>query len=120
MTLKTQCMELHNMGIRHSEISRIVGVSRQRVSQICGKYNPSHFCVFTPPMCVYPNWRNFMNENKITKSELIRRMGLEVNPSSMQRVGSWMRGVNYPQKQSIDLLISATGLTYELLFFRGE
>jgi hypothetical protein len=47
-------------------------------------------------------------------------MGLEVDPSSMQRVGSWMRGVNYPQKQSIDLLISATGLTYELLFSRGE
>ena len=120
MTLREQCLELHEKGIRHSEIARIVGVSRQRVSQICGKYTPGHFCKYTANECVYPNWRNFMNENRVSRMELLRRMGKEPHPEFMSRLSTWMRGDCYPQKQTIDCILKATGLTYEQLFDRGE
>lgn len=118
MTMKEQCLVLHEQGVRQSEIARIVGVTRQRVSQICGTYCPGHFRKITEKECVYPNWRNFMNENKISRAELLRRMGLDTHSQNYARLSTWMRGRNYPVKQSIDMLLSATGLTYEQLFYR--
>lgn len=119
MTLREQCIALHENGVRHSEIARIVGVSRRRVSQICGKYAPGHFHTITEKECVYPNWRKWMNDNKIGRAEMIRRMGHEPHPEYHSRLCNWMRGNCYPLKQSIDLLLEATGLTYEQLFYRG-
>jgi hypothetical protein len=119
MTLREQCIALHKNGVRHAEIARIVGVSRQRVSQICGKYTPGHFCTITEKECVYPLWRKWMNDNKVSRTEMIRRMGCEPHPEYLSRLHNWMRGNCYPLKQSIDLLLAATGLTYEQLFYRG-
>lgn len=119
MTIKEQCLKLHSEGLKHAEIARIVGTSRQNVSRICGKYMPGHFRRITEEECVYPIWRNWMNENRMTRTELLRRMGLSATPRESTTLSLWMRGEYYPQKRSIDRILMATGLTYEQLFYRG-
>ena len=118
MTTREKCLELQKRGLTQTEIAEIVGVSRQRVAQICGKYHPGHFKEIREDGCVYPIWRQWMNDNRITRTELIRRMGLPYHAQISSLVSNWMRGRNYPTKESIDKLIAATGLSYEQLFYR--
>jgi transcriptional regulator with XRE-family HTH domain len=118
MTTREKCIELSKRGLAQSEIATIVGVSRQRVAQITGKYTPGHFTKITEDACVYPLWRKWMNDNRVTRTELIRRMGIEYHPTMSSYLSNWMRGKNYPVKENIDKLIMATGLTYEQLFYR--
>lgn len=118
MTTREQCLKLQAEGIAQSEIARIVGLSRQRVNQICGKNGTGHFKPLTESECVYPKWREWMNENRCSRTELIRRMGLVYHPRYHSSLSCWMRGKNYPVKPTIDRLIRTTGLSYEQLFSR--
>lgn len=105
-------------GLTHSQIAKKYGISRQRVAQVCGKYTPTSFIAITEEQCVYPKWRAWMNDNKVSRAELIRRMGNVASEKSFERLSSYMRGVNHPTKATIDKLLAATGLTYEELFWR--
>lgn len=117
---RERATELRKKGLSCTEIAEELGVSRQRIHQICGSYGPGHFKTITEEQCTYPIWRKCMNENRITRNELIRRMGLAPHPRTSCVVGMWMRGEAFPRKSSIDKLIKATGLTYEQLFYREE
>ena len=118
MTTRDRCTMLLVQGMRHSDIAKALGVSRQRVSQICGKYTSGHFRLITPDECVYPYWRKYMNDNKITRTEMVRRMGHTPHSTTISNLSNWMRGNNFPCKATIDLILNATGLTYEQLFYR--
>lgn len=105
-------------GMTIADVARKHNVSRQAAQQVCAKYAPMLFVQITPAKCVYPIWRKWMNDNKVCKSELLRRMGNLPLPAASYRLSVWMRGEGYPQKETIDKLLAATGLTYEQLFYR--
>ena len=107
-------------GLKYREIAEKYGVSYQNVAQACGKAQPSRFRFWTKDMCVYPNLREWLNENKITYRELCRRLGWETCRVNYTYFGAWFRGKNYPRKQVIDKLLSVTGLTYEQFFDTKE
>ncbi len=108
-------------GMSYREIAEMFGVSFQRVAQVCGKYNPHRFQFITETGCIYPNWRKWMNDNKVSRYELVRRMGLITSQTEfVNRMSDYMRGVSEPKKWFIDKLLEATGMTYEVLFYKGE
>ena len=107
-------------GLTYREIAEKHGVSFQAVVNACGRHAPGRFKPFTASQVVYPNLRRWLNENKVGKFELIRRMGNIANGGAVASIGRWLRGDCYPSKLVIDKLIAATGLTYEQLFETGD
>lgn len=103
-------------GLTYQAIADKFGVTKQAVQCVCGKNCDAKFRRWDASKCVYPNVRKWLNENRITKAELIRRMGIETEASNYMRIGDYLRGKGYPLKQTIDRLLSATGLTYEQFF----
>lgn len=106
-------------GMTYAEIGAKYGVSRQRVGQICGKWNKYYFRVIKREGCVFVNLRDWMNENNISRNELVRRMGMEPTGETLTRLRSYLTGTNNPPKTYIDRLITATGMDYETLFEVG-
>ena len=110
---------LRDQGLTHREIAEQVGVSRQYVSTVCGSYDPIYF-QYINEGCVYPNLREWMNTNKISRRELLRRMGLTPRHNNSEKLSRYMRGENDPRKDYIDRMLKATGMTYEKLFYRED
>lgn len=105
-------------GMTAADIAKKYGVSRQAVHQAVGRYDPRAFVMVRREQCVYPKWREWMNEHKVSKAELLRRMGFGGCAST--NLSRYMRGKGYPNKEYIDRLIRATGLAYEQLFYRED
>ena len=105
-------------GLTYRQIAAKYGVSHQVIGQACGKTNPLRFRYWGEKACVYPNVRAWLNDNKVSKSELIRRMGLETCPNTMAAIGANLNGRTFPQKHKIDMLLAVTGLSYEEFFER--
>lgn len=106
-------------GLTYQEIADKYGVSRQAVQQVCSKYTLHFFRPFTKEQCIYINLRNWLNDNKISKAELLRRLDIETIGVNNNRVSDYLKGRMFPQKRVIDKFITATGLTYEELFVVG-
>lgn len=102
------------------EIAEMYGVSTQAVSQATAKIKKGYFKHYTEENCIYPNLRNWLNDNKVTRNEFIRRMGMTLSPSNSCRLHHYFTGRNYPTKATIDKFIEITGLTYEEMFWEGE
>ena len=115
MNKKEQMKLLRDQGLKHREIAEIFGVSRQYVADVCGKCDPAYF---TPvgSECVYPNLRKWMNENKVSRREFLKRMGLTPHTSNHVRFSNCIRGEYQPYKPYIDKMLKVTGMTYEMLF----
>lgn len=103
-------------GLSYRQIAAKHGVSYQAVAQACSKYSPGHFRPFTAEQVVYPNLRRWLNENKVSRGEFIRRMGLLPEGPNFDRVRNWFSGRCYPIKKVIDKMLEVTGLTYEQLW----
>jgi hypothetical protein len=117
--LTKKYLEARDSGLTYAEIAEKFGVSKQRVHQVCGKHQPSKFQFISEAGCIYPNWRKWMNENKVSKMELARRMGYEAAPNAAAtRMRQYMMGGGGMRKPYIDKLLEATGLPYEVLFYR--
>lgn len=112
---RKQMQMLRDQGLRYREIAEQFGCTIQYVAIVCGKSNPSHF-VPVGSSCAYPNLREWMNKNKVSRNEFIRRMGLTIAPNNLDRFGAYIRGEAYPRKNYIDKMLEVTGLTYEELF----
>ena len=113
---RKQMQMMREAGSKCKEIAEAFGVSKQYVSQVCGKGNPKYFQIVGDD-CPYPNLRNWMNENKVSKMELLRRIGLASVPSNYERLCSYINGKTFPRKPYIDKMLKVTGLTYEELFY---
>lgn len=64
-------------GMTYEQISKKYGVSRQRIHQIIGGDTDrvkNYFRTLTEKDCIYPNLRKWMNDNKVSKVELSRRI----------------------------------------------
>lgn len=103
-------------GLTYNEIAAKYGVSRQRVAQACATYNPSHFKPYTAEEVAYPNLRQWLNENKVSRTEFARRLGNLPSPRCSYHISNWFSGKCSPTKNTIDRMIAVTGLSYEKLF----
>lgn len=103
-------------GLTYRQIAEKYGVSIQCVAQACGKSNPRYFKTIKDN-CIYPNLRNWMNDNKVSRKTLAIRMGLVGFPATQDNIGNYMTGKTDPPKRVIDKLIEITGMTYEELFY---
>jgi hypothetical protein len=115
-TRKQQMIEDRDAGMTYKQIGEKHGVSYQYVCQVCAKRFPQRFRFITAEGCIYPNLRRWMNDEKCSRNELLRRMGftpLAVNSCKLSEI---MSGECYPRKPYIDKLLQATGMTYEKLF----
>jgi transcriptional regulator with XRE-family HTH domain len=119
MNKKEQMLAMRNGGALYREIASVFGVSRQYVSLICGKSNPRRF-IPIGDNCVFPNLRKWMNRNRVSRGELLRRTGLEMHTNNYSRFNSIMRGEIQPRKDYIDRMLKVTGMSYEELFRQTE
>lgn len=117
MADKEQMIRLRDQGLKHADIARICGVSRQYVAVVCGKTNYVHFTPISANGCVYPNLRKWLNENKVSKAEFLRRMGFTLHDHNYDKLASYLSGECNPRKPYIDRMLRVTGMNYETLFY---
>ena len=103
-----------------AEIAKMYGVSYQTVAQVTAKRNIGYFKHYTEKNCVYPHLRKWLNDNKVTRHEFMRRMGMITSGTNATRITHYFKGRNYPTKETIDKFLQVTGLTYEELFYRDS
>lgn len=103
-------------GLTYREIAEKYGVTWQNVQCACGTRNPCNFQFFSDERCVYVNLRKWLNVNKVSTSELLRRCGIAAAGKNQERMRLILKGKTQPRKPTIDKLIAVTGLPYEKLF----
>ena len=115
---REEMQELRNNGYTYIQIAEIGGVSKQRVFQLIGKTSARFVKPITEANCIYPNLRNWMNNNHISRMELVRQMYGEVLPQAYGRVRAFLNGDVHMHinKYMLDRILKVTGLTYEQLF----
>jgi hypothetical protein len=118
MARNEEMITMRKQGLKYKEIAEKFGVSWQRVRKICGNQDVAYFHAVSSE-CIYPKLRKWMNDNQITRTEFLKRMGLSDCADNRSRLSGYMKGKCYPQKKYIDKMLAATGLTYEELFFTG-
>lgn len=114
---RDRALELRAQGLKYKEIAEIMGVSHQYVAQVCGKSNPYRFR-YASEKIVYPNLRKWLNDNKVSIREFIRRCGSNPYGGTLAIFNNWLYGNNDPCKRHIDASLKVTGMTYEELFYR--
>lgn len=102
-------------GMTYQQIADAHGISRQRVAQILGRCSPNRHRPGRT-YSIYPGVDRWMHENKMTYTEVARRLGYAVAPGTLSRINRIFTGVSEMSKSDIDKLISLTGKTYEELF----
>lgn len=118
---KPQMIEMRKNGSTYQEIANTFHLSKQRVCQIIGGSLKSHFKEISSEDCIYPNLRKWMNDNRITKAGLCRRIYGHGHAVCQGYVADFLRGRKpNTTKGTIDKYLIATGLTYEELFEREE
>ena len=108
---------LRDTGLTYREIAEKMGISHQRVAAMCGKENPKYFRILSDSL-VYPNLRKWLNTNKVSISELMRRCGDIPGGQQHSLYRDWLYGRSDPSKRIIDACIKVTGMKYEELFYR--
>lgn len=118
-TLKEK-KELFEQGLTRTEIAKQLGISRQAVSQALARYNPAYFKLITESNCIYPNIREWMNKNKVSMNEFVRRMGCASYAGNFYTLKNNLTGKTDTKKSTIDKILAITGMTYELAFDLGD
>ena len=109
-------LEDRKLGMTYREIAAKYGVTFQSVQYACMKHEGGTFRYFQPDEVVYPNLRRWLNDNRITKAEFARRLGMKPD----KQITCWLSGQTSPNKHTISKFITATGLSYEELFATEE
>ena len=112
---KQKMIEMHIQGLSYVEIGQKMGISRQRVFQIIGDVRKGSHRTITEKECVYVGIRNWMNENKISRTALLRKIYGTIHSDQYHSLKSALKGSNC-SKYVIDNILKATGLTYEEAF----
>lgn len=109
-----QMEAMFEQGMTYAEIGRAVGVSRQRVYQLIGG-NRKYYIKITKEGCVYDGIREWMNKNKVSRADLVRKVYGFYCPDRYAVISKALKGVD-THKHIIDGILRATGLTYEEAF----
>lgn len=117
-----EILALRKQGLTYEDIAKRFGLSRQRIDQICRRDpNRPYSRKISEKECVYPNLRKWMTENGVSRSELIRRMGLDYSIEYfVMRLSRCMKDEEDPKKWFIDKMLEVTGMTYEQMFYRED
>lgn len=113
-------LEERKKGKTYRQIAEEFGVSYQRVAEACSGADTQHFYPYTEKQCIYPHLRRWLNDNRVGRSEFVKRLGYVSCSQTNVRVRNCLQGKYYPTKKMIDKMISVTGLTYEELFWEGS
>ena len=116
---KQRMIEMFEQGMTYEAIGKAEGISRQRVFTIIGGNVKPHFTVLTEKECVYVGIRNWLNENRMTRSGLTRAMYGFHHADRIKKVCDALRGAD-THKHVIDAILRVTGLTYEQAFQRSD
>lgn len=108
--------EARAKGMTYEQIGEQYGVSTSSAAKVCGKDGDARFRAWTSERCIYINIRNWMNENRVSLSDMVRIAEGQLTEASRNRYSTYMRGGIFPQKRTIDRWIAITGLTYEQLW----
>jgi transposase len=119
MTTYKEKIDLRKQGLTNKEIAEKLGLSRQTVGQILATYNPSYFRHFDEKGCIYKGLREWLNKNKVSRTELIRRTGYLPHTTKIERLSLCLKGEVEFKKCEIDDILAITGLTYEQAFEVG-
>ena len=107
---------LKKKGYTYREIGEIFGISKQRAFQLCGQGNKSFFKPISKKQCIFAGIRNYMNNNEISISELLRKTNGENTLAKIATFRDYLNGKNDLPKRVIDNILKATQLTYEEAF----
>lgn len=118
MSKKEEILKLSDEGYNFTEIAEKCGVTRQYVSMVFRGTELSDFRRLDETKCVFPNFMDWWNRNRMTYTKFFVRMGLAYHETNIVRLKSYLSGKNSLSKHYIDKLITATGMTYEQLFYR--
>lgn len=110
---------MFEQGMTYAEIGKAEGISRQRVFQIIGGIQRSHFRKLTEKECVYVGIRNWLNENRMSRAKLVMEIYGFYHPERVSMVNNALRGCD-TRKRIIDAILRVTGLTYEQAFERSD
>lgn len=115
MTNRQLANMYREQGYTHKQIGEMLGITRQRAQQLTGRQDDVHFRAVSDK-CPYKNLRAWMNENKVSRAEFIRRMGYANDGPNAQTFSAVLMGRRQPKKDYIDLMLRVTGMTYEEMF----
>lgn len=104
---------LVDKGLTYESVGNMFGISRQRVHQIHSE------CVSNRKSLgkiIYPNLLKWSIEHKVNRSEFLYKMGLTANQKAKAKLARVLKGTQSPNKDYIDMMLQATGLSYETLF----
>jgi hypothetical protein len=114
----TAMAKMRRDGHTYAEIAEEFGVSKQRVYQLIGQGDKRYFHTVSEKRCIWKGIREWMNDNRIGVSPLVRKMYGNANPTSQNRISGYLAGEIELRKEMIDILLDITGLTYEEAFRR--
>lgn len=118
MRKKEEILKLSDEGYNFTEIAERCGVTRQYVSMLFRGTELSDFRRLDETKCVFPKFMDWWNRNRMTYPKFFVRMGMAYHATNIYQLKKYLSGERSPQKHYIDKLISATGLTYEEIFYR--
>ena len=107
-------------GMTVKEVAAKYGVSPQNIYHLCDLRGVKHHRTITEKECVYPNIRKWMNDNKVSRGQFIRMMGMSYHTTNLVRLRETLNGSAMPRKDYIDSMLKTTGMTYEELFYMGD
>lgn len=107
-------------GMSCKEIAAKYGISNQAVYAVCGHVRKNCFQEYTPKGCVWPGLRKWLNENRVSRRELLNKMGLEYGSTNLANLNEKLRGRRDVRISFIRKMRKITGLTYEELFEEDE
>lgn len=108
---------MRKQGMTYQQIADACGCSRQNVYIAIARRKECMARGITPERCVYPALREWMNRNRVSVAELLRRIyGHNALGYTRNRFDNVLRGRADLKKREIDALLRVTGMTYEELF----
>lgn len=119
MSRYNEMKKLKEQGMTHQQIAGVCGVSKRHVDQVLAEYDPRYFHPFSRRRCIYINLRKWMNENKVSMAELIRRTGRVPYAVTSMHMRERLTGELKWSKREIEKVCSVTGLTKSQLLEVG-
>lgn len=114
MNKRDIAVALRDKGLTYEAIGELFGISSQAVHQIVHRGISNRTSLGKD--IIYPNLLDWSIENKCNRREFLSRMGLPYDNASKAKLSRVLIGKQNPDKDYIDKLLQATGLTYEKLF----
>ena len=69
--------KLRAEGVSMAQIAEQLGISRARAYQLSGALKARPFREIPEEMNIYPNWRNWMNEHRVSPRAMVEVAGME-------------------------------------------